>query len=343
MKAAIYNPYLDTLGGGERYTMSLAQILREKGWEVDVQWHDEEILQKLEDRLGLNLSDIKIVSNTRKGKGYDLIFWLSDGSIPLLWARKNILHFQVPFQNVGGRSFANKLKLRRIHKVICNSEFTKKFIDREYHIHSVVIYPPVDTKKFRSKREKENVILSVSRFSQLLQAKRQDILISTFKKIIKKGLKDWKLILAGGSDIGGEKFVKNLRVKSKGYPIEIVENPNFEELKLLYSRSKIFWSASGFGVNEEREPEKVEHFGITLVEAMAAGCIPAVVNKGGHKEIIKKGDDGFLWNKQEELISQTQELINNKTLYDKLSMATRKQSEKFSTQAFNEKIIKFIL
>ena len=42
-KAAIYNPYLDTLGGGERYTLSFAKVLADEGWVVDVEWKDIKI------------------------------------------------------------------------------------------------------------------------------------------------------------------------------------------------------------------------------------------------------------------------------------------------------------
>ena len=47
MKAAIYDPYLDTLGGGERYMITAAQVLSENGYKVDVEWRDQSIKNKL--------------------------------------------------------------------------------------------------------------------------------------------------------------------------------------------------------------------------------------------------------------------------------------------------------
>ena len=88
----------------------------------------------------------------------------------------------------------------RVSHVVVNSGFTKKIIDKEYGVDSVVLYPPIDTKRFVSKR-KENIILFVGRFSQLTQAKSQDVLVREFKKMCDKGLKRWKLVLAGGSEI----------------------------------------------------------------------------------------------------------------------------------------------
>ena len=42
MKAAIYNPYLDSLGGGERYAMAVAQVLVKKGYQTDVYWKKQQ-------------------------------------------------------------------------------------------------------------------------------------------------------------------------------------------------------------------------------------------------------------------------------------------------------------
>lgn len=341
MRAAIHDPYLDTLGGGERYVMTAASVFKKNGWDVYVEWGDGKILNKLENRLGLNLKGINIVSSINKGKGYDLCFWLSDGSIPNLQAVKNTLHFQVPFRDVGGESLFNRLKLRKIHKIVCNSQFTKKFIDEEYNTKSIVVYPPVDVDSFKPLK-KENVILSVSRFSQLLQAKHQDILVRVFKNMVRGGLKGWKFILVGGSDVGGKEFVRRLKLEARGYPIEIIENPDFNQLKQLYGKAKIFWSASGFGTDEEKEPEKVEHFGITVVEAMAAECVPVVVNKGGHKEIIKDETLGILWDTENQLISGTLMLITNEKSLETISDNAGNKSQDFSLKVFENEIIKLV-
>src|SRR3989344_5873987 len=120
MRAAIYNPYLDTLGGGERYTMAFAKVLNELGYRVDVQWSDLKIKKQLEERFGINLKDINFVKDINRGNGYDVCFWVSDGSIPILYSRQNFLHFQTPFNDVNGRSLLNRMKLFRIEKIICN-------------------------------------------------------------------------------------------------------------------------------------------------------------------------------------------------------------------------------
>lgn len=340
MRAAIYSPYLDTLGGGERYIVSVARVLADHGYDVDLEWHDSGIKKALEDRFGFGLEKINIVPQIKRGDGYDICFWLSDGSIPTLSSRKNFLHFQVPFKNVGGKTLLNRMKLFRIKKIISNSYFTKKFIDKEFGVNSIVIYPPVDTDKIKA-RKKENIILYVGRFSQLEQSKRQEVLVRAFQKLYDKGLHDWVLILAGGSEVGRTKFVDNLKKASVGYPIKILENLPFKEMKDLYAKAKIFWSAAGYGINEDKEPQKVEHFGISVVEAMAAGCIPIIYNAGGHKEIIDN-NCGFLWNRKNDLVKITKKIIIDGKKVKEIAIFAQKKAQKFDYKTFKKRFIEIL-
>src|SRR3989344_655123 len=236
-KAVIINPYLDTLGGGERYTLAFADVLAKNSYEVDVEWKNGKIKRLLEERFGKKLNEnISFVSDARRGDGYDVCFWVSDGSIPTLRARRNLLHFQVPFHHVGGNSLLNKMKFFRIDKIICNSKFTKEIIDREYGVESVVIYPPVDVGHIKPKR-KENIILSVGRFSSLMQSKKQDELIKVFKKMQLTDFPaqaSWKLVLAGGIEVGADKFVEKVEKLAQGYPVEIIKSPKFGQLRGIY-------------------------------------------------------------------------------------------------------------
>ncbi len=341
MKAAIYSPYLETLGGGERYIMSVAKVLLDHNWSVDLESADKEVVSKLEDKFGLKLQGIEVINSIKRGDGYDLCFWLSDGSIPTLFARRNILHFQRPFYKVDGKSLINRMKFFRINKVIVNSRFTKSWVDKEYPIDSVVLYPPVDISKFKSGK-KENIILYVGRFSQLEQSKRQDVLLSAFKRLYDSGFKDWNLILAGGSEVGRTSFVDKLKNRAKYYPVKILESPSFKEIKELYSKAKIFWSAAGYKINENKEPGKVEHFGISVVEGMSARAAVFAYAAGGHKEIIKNSINGYLWSSTSQLVSKTKKLIKDNSLYRKILSQARKDAQNFSYERFEREILEII-
>lgn len=357
MRAAIYNPYLDTLGGGERYTMTVALVLSEAGYKVDVQWpsahraygqggrtdtQSHNIKQALENRFGMDLGKIGFIPDVKRGDGYDVCFWLSDGSIPMLRARINLLHFQVPFKGVEGKSLLNRMKLFRINKVICNSYFTKGLIDKEYGVESVVIYPPVDVTNIKPKK-KENIIAFVGRFSQLKQAKNQGLLVDAFKRLYDDANRNWKLYLAGGVEVGeGKAYVDSLRKKSVGYPVNIIESPYYSKIVELYGKAKVFWSASGFGVDENANPEKAEHFGITVVEAMAGGAVPIVFEAGGHREIVKEAENGYLWRTEKELIEKTRTLIVNNKKMQFLASSAARSAKRYSESRFKKEILSLL-
>ena len=341
MRAAIYNPYWDSLGGGERYCLSFARVLVELGYLVDIEWGEEDILEKLEERFGISTEGINVVKSINRGTNYDICFWLSDGSIPTLLSRKNVLHFQFPFKGVSGRSLLNRMKMYRISEVVVNSKFTKEFIDKEFGVNSKVLYPPVDVKSFKVKK-KQNMILYVGRFSKLTQNKGQDILKKAFKKLNKEGYVQWRLVLAGGVEVGARKYLLKLKKIAKGYPIKFVESPSFKELRDLYARAKIFWSASGFGADFEKEPLLVEHFGMTVVEAMASGCVVVAYNAGGHKETVIDKDNGFVWEKIDDLVDKTIEIINEKKEMEKIAKEAIKASDDFSYEKFTKEVKKLL-
>lgn len=348
--AGIYDPYLDTVGGGERYALTFAEALLNKGWQVDIFWPDNQIKEKLMNKFSLDIERVNFipysprVNNVLKRYSienkYNVLFYFSDGSIPLMFGQKNLLHFQVPFHNVKGQKISNRFKIRFIDKFICNSLFTKNIVDKEYGINGDVWYPPIEIDEFSPASKKENYILAVGRFEKSMTEKRQDVLVESFKKMANGGLKNWKLIIAGGrsTDETKNEIIKDLKDRAKGYPIELKINVPFTELKDLYAKAKIFWHAAGFGSDEEKNPEKVEHFGMTTVEAMSAGCVPVVINKGGQKEIIDDNINGYLWETENELLDQTMKIIKNiKTIHVISSMAI-KRSRDFSKEKFFEKI-----
>lgn len=336
MKIAIYSPYLDTLGGGERYILTIAEHLS-KNHRVAIFWDGENLTSAVKERLNLDISKVNFLKNNFNSgiinkyqvlKDFDIQFVVSDGSIPIGFAKKNILHFQVPFKI--HPTIISSIKLKNWQKIIVNSAFTKDFIDKSYSVSSEVLYPPVDVKSF-TRDDKKNFILSVGRFFSPLHSKKQDILISAFKKA---NLTNWKLILAGGADKSAEEEINNLKISVGKYNIDILPNIPFSGLKKLYSQAKIYWHAAGFGEDENANPEKVEHFGISTVEAMASGAVPVVVPYGGQKEIVDDGLNGLYFYTIDELIKKTGRLINDKNLLEKLSENAVLKSKNYSKENF---------
>jgi glycosyltransferase involved in cell wall biosynthesis len=287
------------------------------------------------------IKKIKILSQ------YDFIFYLSDGSVPFLFSKKNFLHIQVPFilkENFKDK-ILNFIKVKFIHQVICNSQFTSKFLNDFPKNKLNVLYPPVDVENFYASDNKENIILSVGRFDNILNAKKQDILIEAFKKIYQNTPKlNWKLILMGGShDLpANNHYLLHLQHLAQDLPIEFIVNPNFDKLKETYSMAKIYWHAAGYGVDEYLHPEQTEHFGMTVVEAMDSGAVPLVVAKGGLTEIVSDSKNGYTWQTVDELVAKTQLLLATPVDLKRLSVEAQKSSQTFSKQIFEEKLLNLI-
>ncbi|EKD80162.1 MAG: glycosyl transferase family 2 [uncultured bacterium] len=315
-KALIVSPYLDHLGGGERYMLSLASVLESLGYDIHFAWDNLEEITHLASMLGIELKDPKLNLAVKKlyishrplamfaaTRPYDVVVYLSDGSLPLLGGKKNLVHMQVPFHGVRGRSWQNQLKKHFIHTVIVNSHFTKQVIDLEFGLDSIVLYPPVMP---INPAPKENLILSVGRFEPSLNTKHQDVLIEAWRTLSPQ-LPEWKLVLVGAS--GSDDWVSSLRKKATGLSIEFVVNASYSVLCTLYAKSKIYWHAAGYGVDEQKNPELTEHFGISTVEAISAGCIPLVVPYGGQREIVT--NPALHWTTVEEIITKTIWLTQN--------------------------------
>lgn len=348
MKFGFYSPYLDTFGGGERYMLTLASHLSQNHL-VDIFWDDSNIKAPLSRFLKIDLTKTSFTENIFKKKffpkifrtlGYNLIFVLSDGSIPLTFAAKNILHFQVPF-NFPKINFKTKLKLKRYNWIIANSYFTKTYIDKCFGIESKVIYPPVDIKSIHP-ATKEKLILSVGRFSsKQLHPKKQEVLIEVFKEVYKKE-PQWRFILVGQAKREDSKYLRNLKKIARGHAIKIIENLSIEKLRDLYSKASIYWHATGFGEDEAKYPQKMEHFGIATVEAQAAGAVPIVIDRGGQKEIVTDSKNGRLFSTKSQLYEITLDVINDKKQLQKLSEGAIKNSRRFSQEVFLREYEKII-
>lgn len=317
---------------------------------VDIFWDDANIKAPLSRFLKIDLTKTRFVNNIFRETlfkkafatlGYNLIFVISDGSVPSTIAARNILHFQVPFK-LPPPDLRTKLKLKKYSHVVSNSKFTKDFIDKSFQINSEVIYPPVDIKSIGSGK-KENTIMSVGRFSEKqLHPKKQEVLIEVFKEIHKNN-PGWRLILAGQAKKSDEKYLRRLKKSVRGHAIKIAENISFDKLRDYYSKAKIYWHATGFGEDELKNPEKMEHFGIATVEASAAGVVPVVIGKGGQKEIIEEGKNGRLWTTKAQLYELTHSLISNPTQLASLSDAAIKNSRRFSQEIFFKQYEKILL
>ncbi len=225
--------------------------------------------------------------------------------------------------------------------ITANSKYTQGYINKYWDRESEVLYPVCDSMKNGGGKEK--IILNVGRFfgdRDLVHHKRQDFLLETFikNKLYESG---WELHFAGSVEENAKalKYILALQRKAKGYPVHFHFDCPYNELKDLFNKASIYWHATGYGSDPEEFPEKQEHFGITTVEAMSAGCIPVVIDSAGQQETVQHEKNGFLWSNQAELSEFTKKAMSLKDSQRKeLQKNGQSVVKKFDRNAFNKKV-----
>ena len=217
---------------------------------------------------------------------------------------------------------------------IANSEFTRRYAKRWWDIDCEVVYPP--TNNDFELTVKADAILSVGRFATLGHSKKQLEMATAFSHMQASVLPDWSYYCVGGlgdlrEDVEYFERVRQQDARGHAFVLANVDRP---KLKTLFEQSKIFWHAAGYGEDEDLHPQRSEHFGIVTVEAMAAGCVPVVCNRGGQGEIVEHGRTGFLWTALEELQHYTTLLAGNEELRKEMAVLCRSRAQKYSKDAF---------
>ncbi|MGA9365101.1 MAG: glycosyltransferase family 4 protein [Bacteroidota bacterium] len=365
----VYNPFWSTFGGGEKYTLALAEVLSQLP-EISVTLLSTNSLVHKADleafsHINLGTINYRVCPSLAKLKqitrDVEIFICLSNVRRVESLAQRHVQLLQIPYGEISAASIFGGIlwgKLGHVAKdlyrtkllsfarsdvdlVITNSKFVSDTLLRNFGIKSCVLYPPIQD-FFHEGFSRKRVVLSVGRFfGRLYNDKRYDVLTEAFRRVSRSDLQGWEYHIVGNAstDPATEKMLSSLREKNKGYPVYFHVNCAFEVLHQLYNEATIFWHAAGYEVNEELHPENVEHFGMTTVEAMSAGCIPVVIKKGGQKEIILDGVNGFSWSTIDELISRSVEIARGDVPLAEMRQNARKRFEDFSVDRFRERVV----
>lgn len=363
MRLCLYSPYLpDHIGGGEKYLFDVALTALDLGYQPVVavsqkkdltQAQVEHIRKKYEQFLGKSLDQVQFVASPLGTKAsflkkmfwtkqFEALFYLTDGSLFFSLAGKNILHIQVPLK-IDKSSWKDKLKKKNWHQVCTNSEFTKQVVETAWPIEvDQVLQPMVDVEpliKQTKLKQKKKIILHVGRFFKQLHSKRQDVLVDNFRRLRKKypkETKDWQLVLIGS--IEDPDYAQQVAAQVKTLPVKIIHQVSRKELLDWYQKASIYWHATGYRVNDQDEPQKVEHFGISTVEAMAAGAAPIVIGKGGQLEVVGSQLEKFTWLTKRDCVKNTIKLIRKPDLRLELQKKAQKRARQFGPSRFKAKL-----
>lgn len=246
----------------------------------------------------------------------------------LSFARRGVLVTSFPFDTATRPR--DRARLASYRTIVANSAFTARWVRERWHRTAEVLHPPVTPVSPSAKRA---TILSVGRFTGGGRSKRQLEMVDAFRALGPSVHAEWELHLAGF--VEDPTYLAAVRERAGRLPVTIHTDLDRSALEAHYSKASIFWHACGLGVDQEQEPHRVEHFGIATVEAMSAGCVPVVVDAGGQPEIVGRDDaSGILWATEDEWVSATAELIDDPDRRERLGVAARARSARFSFDAF---------
>lgn len=204
---------------------------------------------------------------------------------------------------------------QRVDHFIANSVFVQQRIREYYGRESTVIHPPVAVDDFRWDRPPKDFYLIVS---ELVSYKRVDVAVEAFNKLGRP------LVI-----IGSGAKLDDLRANARSN-ITFLGHQPFSVLKshMESCRGLIF--------------PGIEDFGITPVEAQAAGRPVIAYGEGGALETVVDGLTGIFFKKQtpECLAEAVEQLEGSRARID--AVACRRQAEKFSREKFRHAILGFL-
>jgi glycosyltransferase involved in cell wall biosynthesis len=340
-RCLVYDPYLSTLGGGERYVYALAEAL-ESSVEVHLaalEVPDPERLRALEFAVR-PVAEIHPLEFPEASAAYDLAVYLTNSPPPPSYAAHSLLVVQFPFEGLSGETAVRAEQRHALERYACvvYSEFARDWLRRRWDSEATILHPPVDIGS-GAPGKKGDLILGVGRFFSAEHSKRQDVLVSAFRSLqAHADFAGWRLVLAGGAadDEDGREFVAAVRSSAESLPVEIEENVSQDRLRDLYHEATFFWHATGFG-RGPNEPERAEHFGMSTVEAMSYGAVPLVFADGGQLEVVTH-DWGRLWHTPDELVQQTLELVRDRSEVQRLANSAVVASQSFARPIFVTKL-----
>jgi glycosyltransferase involved in cell wall biosynthesis len=204
---------------------------------------------------------------------------------------------------------------QRVDHFIANSAWTAKNVWRAYRRQADVIYPPVNVEEFMPASKRSDYYITISR---LVPYKRIDIIVQAFNCL------GYPLLVIGD----GPDLIRLGRLAESN--IEFLGWQSDTDLKEKLSRAKAFVYAA------------VEDFGITPVEAQAAGCPVIAYGKGGLRETVIGGSTGLFFYAQtpESLIKAVQDFEADPARFKVSSL--RENAERFNKERFQRVLTTYI-
>jgi glycosyltransferase involved in cell wall biosynthesis len=177
-----------------------------------------------------------------------------------------MIGYRVQENEVLAASWFFAKKLMKLH--LSNSKFTKELVKSLYKVDSIVLYPPVPVQRFSQ-------ATSLGRRKPWVLVTRPEATtgISALPEIARYFSKKIRLIIIGNTDRSGMLALE--RLKSIGADFEYLGFVEEKRKIELFQKCSVYLNLA---INET--------FGVSVVEALAAGCVPIAHSSGAIPEFL---------------------------------------------------------
>lgn len=305
LRVGIFHPVIKYCGGAEWVAINIMNTLKQHGHEIVLLTNERVDQVKIADTFRRNVSvDAQISlpltffpptdyhnlytdalrSLILKSKCDILIDTISNAILPgmdVAYIHFPLLKKLLPTFRNRVFYFPYRILVRGVkdldQKVIfANSEFTAKAIREAIGVRANVLYPPIPESflNYRnngnSSKPRDDIVVTVARISE----GKNLTVIPYIAKLTDKnvsflivGLLQSKKVLRSILEL-----VEKLEVSDR---VKVLTDIKRDQLRTVLLNSKVYL-----------HPTINEHFGVSIVEAMASGCIPMVHDSGGPKEFV---------------------------------------------------------
>lgn len=212
--------------------------------------------------------------------------------------------------------------------IISNSNFNRQLIKKTFHRESIVIYPPIDLDKIISNDKIKYDCVAVS--SRYLPEQNLEIVPHIASKL--KGIK-FKLI--GTASRNSMNLIEDLRKLCRQLGVS-------DQVEILYNQPFATYVSILFSCKVLLRPLSSEPFGISIIEAMASGCIPLVRRGSGPwVDILEKqeGKYGFSFEDVEEAALKIGRIVSDEELFSRIQERIRERLIYFQSMNFDENLM----
>lgn len=333
----IYNSYWSSMGGGEKHSLDIACLAKKHGHEVYLLSEQDFSIEDLASYYHLDLRGIKKLISSAISESltqrFDIFVNSTYRSSLISRARRSYYIVSFPHEEVDKEFIESYLFAH-------NSSYTKAWAERYWGSHQNVVINPVlgfthngaakpgEKKNSEKSVQKEKILLTVGRFNYAGHCKNQHLIANAFKELTSNGIipSDWKLAIAGSVNEMDRLSTRHLQEVEKsltGCNAEIFPNASREKIAELYEKASIYIHATGLLADPSINPEKFEHFGISVFEALVNGCVPVVHQTGGPAEQASMLKDPFLFSNIKDFplaILKAINFIELQTIQDRANM-----------------------